>query len=242
MPIAQTHLQLLLQARDAGFGKDDILVLRRDYETATRLVGHMARFNGRPFTCHLVGTASAAIYEGFSLVLVRAALNHAAYDVGRFPSGARGPRADHVRWLKSRVGAEVEALIRDINDYPFTVENIIKKSNEKADDFSVRERDILALEMCNELDDGGDYGAAIEFGDKWRAEGYVDALIRLSRNLRLSFCTEALEEIADQLADSDWLTPERHFTFSTHRQSPLRYLKGMLTAAAKRLSGGDYHY
>ncbi|GEM_PF-3536393 len=242
MSLAQTHLQLLRQARDAGYGKEDILVLRRDYETALRLFGHQMRYSGRPFVCHVIGSASAALHEGFSLTLVRAALNHAAYTSGRFPSGARGKRADHTRWLKDRVGLEVEALISDITDYPYSAQLIIEKSHADVNAFSAREREILNFEVCNDVDHGCDYGAAIEKSPNWPVEGYVDAIIRLSRNLGLPYCTQALEEIRGQLADSSWLTPERHFTFTSHRQSPIRYLKSAVIAAAKRLTGGDYHY
>jgi hypothetical protein len=240
--LAQTHLQLLRQARDAGYGRSEIYDLRRDYETAVRLHGHLARYNGRPFVCHLVGTASVVLIENQSFPLVRAALNHAAYAVGRFPSGARGKRSDHQRWLASRLGEEVEGLISDITDFPEIDDVFTGKSKLSLETVSERVRDILVQEVANEVDDGHCHGAAIEIGAKWRTDGYVDFLSGLARRFDLDFCLQSLEDIRAELADSDWLTPDTHFTFTFHRQSLPRYVKNTFVAFGKKLVGKSYHY
>lgn len=242
MQFAQTHLQLLKQARAAGYGKSEIYDLRQDYETACRLHGHQARYSGRPFVCHLVGTASVVLAERKSHLLVRAALNHAAYDVGRFPSGARGVRDDHIRWFRSRVGEEVEALVRASNDYPVVPSAIMVRANSSLEGISELERQILELEVCNEVDDGFDYGASLEIGPKWHVEGYIDGIKALAAGLGLSKCENAFDQIASELADSDWLTPEKHFTFTANQPSPLRYIKGRAVAFLKRLRGQTEHY
>lgn len=242
MRFAQTHLQLLMQAREAGYGREEILTLRQDYETVCRLFGHMGRHNGRPFHCHLVGTASLAIAEEQDFVLVRAALNHAAYDVGRFPSGARGMRADHVRWLKSRIGEEVEALIVEYYKDPVGIDAVIEKSKRPLDHFPPEERRVVALELCNEVDDGRDYGASLDKGIKWRTPAYVQSLIRLSETFNMRHCLAGYKEIEAQIADSGWLQPDIKFTYSPHRQSAPRYIKDTLRAGWLRLRGESYHY
>ncbi len=240
--LAQTHLQLIRQAREAGFSRAEVFDLRRDYETAYRLHGHLARYNGRPFVCHLIGTTSALISEKRPLPLVRAGLNHAAYAVGRFPSGARGRRGDHRRWLISRLGAEVEGIISEITDFP-ELDDLFKGEVAIPDeDGSGRVGDILIQEVCNEVDDGHCFGASLEIGAKWRRDGYIDFLQGFARRYDLDFCLRSLEQIRAELADAEWLTPQTHFTYSTHRQSVPRYVKNTALAFGKKLIGRSYHY
>ena len=229
MQIAQTHLQLLRQARDAGYGKSEIYDLRRDYETACRLHGHQARHSGRPFVCHLVGTASLVMAEGKTFTAIRAALNHAAYDVGRFPSGARGIRRGHVRWFTSRVGEEVADLVMAIEKYPLVPGALAAKATINFDELGELERTILEQEVCNEVDDGMDSGAALESGQKWN-QSYVDGVKGVARGLGLENCEKVLEQIDIELADSDWLTPQTHFTFTANQPLPPRYIKGRVVA------------
>lgn len=228
MQLAQTNLQLLVQARDAGYSKSEIYDLRRDYETACLMHSHLARFNGRPFVCHLVGTASIILMEGRAKWMVRAALNHAAYDLGRFPSGARGKRVDHIRWLQSRVGEEVELYIRECNDYAVSPAIMAALARRSPNQITGRERDIVTLHVCNEVDDGADYGANLEPQHKWRSPGYINDLVTLCRHLDLPNSARAFLRIEKELEDGDWLTPSKRFSFTAHRQSPLRYMRGLL--------------
>jgi len=235
MGLAQTNLQLFRQARDAGYSDADILVLRRDYETACLLHGAYMRPSGKPFLCHLVGTASALIIEKQAMPLVRAALNHAAYDVGRFPTGARGIRSDHSRWLKARVGDEVEQLIRAYETYEYSPETVRDLAAQPDRAPSGQARDLLIIKLCNDVDDSLDYSPAIESRHRWFDASYFENLKKLSRQLGLEYCIDAFDRVALELADADWLAPNEKMAFQAHRQSIPRYGKSTIIAWAKSI-------
>ncbi len=233
MALAQTNLQLFRQARDVGYSDADILVLRRDYETSCLLHGAYMRPSGKPFLCHLVGTASALLLEQQAMPIVRAALNHAAYDLGRFPTGARGIRSDHIRWLKARVGDEVEQLIRAYETYEFSPETVRDLAASPGGALSGQARDLLIMKLCNDVDDSVDYAPAIESRHRWFDASYLDNLKKLSRRLGLDYCVDAFDRVAREVADADWLTPNEKMAFHAHRQSVLRFGKATLVDWAK---------
>ena len=86
-----------------------------------------------------------------------------------------------------------------------------------------------------------DSGAALESGQKWN-QSYVDGVKGVARGLGLEKCEQALEQVGTELADSDWLTPQTHFTFTANQPSPPRYIKGRVVAVLKKLKGQSEHY
>lgn len=113
---SQTNLQLYSEASQAGWAVRDIDALARAYALALKLFPSRYRGSGRPFTCHLVGTASLALrFCPEDHDLVTAALLHATYAEGiltpawlpRLQSDTRGCR----RQIRRVVGQRCEAMI-----------------------------------------------------------------------------------------------------------------------------------
>ena len=88
--IAQTNLQLNNQLAAAGFKVHEIQAVDLAYGAAIRLFTGRYRANGKPFSAHLVGTASILARHGASMDVIVAGLFHAAYLQGEFGSGKPG--------------------------------------------------------------------------------------------------------------------------------------------------------
>lgn len=99
---AQTYPQLMNQAIAAGCDTDTLLSLRAAHNVAMGLTDGYPRAHGQPFLCHLVRTASIVLAEGHTLVLVEAAMNHAAYSLG---TGLRHREPRNL--LEARLGTKV---------------------------------------------------------------------------------------------------------------------------------------
>ena len=76
--IAQTNLALYQQLHDLGYTPEKLADIREAYELATALFAGRFRPCGRPFTAHLVGTASVLAKLGAPAAVVAAGLLHAA--------------------------------------------------------------------------------------------------------------------------------------------------------------------
>ncbi len=235
MHIAQTNMQLFRQARKAGYAADDILTLRRDYGAACQLHGALTRHSGKPFLSHLVGTASALIHENQPLTVIRAGLNHAAYDHGCFPSGASGAGKRHRRWLRAQLGDEVEALIHGYTEFEFSPQRVKEWASQLNALPNGHARDLMIMRLANEVDDGIDYSPALMGNPRWRDPSYLEALNTLSRALGLNFCADIFEQVAVETEDAEWLTPSVWVPFAAHRPSVLSYGKVTLRAWGKKL-------
>jgi GT2 family glycosyltransferase len=108
---AQTHLQLYRQCQALGYRDEELQVLRRSYEQAVLWFGHHFRASGRPFLCHLVGTASVLAAHGAPRMLVVAGLLHPVYQhVAPDPATGRVPAAQR-QALQPLLGYELERLL-----------------------------------------------------------------------------------------------------------------------------------
>jgi (p)ppGpp synthase/HD superfamily hydrolase len=117
--IAQTNLQLFAQLHEAAWSADDIAPVRQAYRLAMELFAARFRGNGKPFICHLVGSAAVAAEFGLARNEVAACLLHAAYDQGVFPSGRMGARSRNRKHIRARVGTETEALVHAYRSQPW---------------------------------------------------------------------------------------------------------------------------
>jgi (p)ppGpp synthase/HD superfamily hydrolase len=208
--LAQTNLQLYSQMRSAGFTPADIQRMQKDYETACYLFAPKCRSTGRPFLCHAVGTASAALIEGAPLLDVRAALLHAAYKHGRFPDHKRRRTQAHEDWLTDRSGSELAALIGDFAGFTFTPdavnEYLALESAPNDKDFR-----LIRLKLANDVDDSHAFGAALGHKKRYADLEWLENREALSRKLGLPFFTEAFALAMKNLNDAAWLDTDTVF-------------------------------
>ncbi len=153
----QTINGLLIQMHGAGFDQAALKQVVGVHALATAMFNGMHRGTGKPFLCHLVGTASAvAEYDG-RLDMILAGLLHAVFDAGVFPDGRAGrPSPRHRQWLTRRVGPQIVDLLERYQRFGFAASDLQRLLSH-----DVRwDRDMILLRLCNELDDISDGGLA----------------------------------------------------------------------------------
>ncbi len=131
----------------AGWSSADIARLGRSHALALRLFAGRHRGNGKPFICHLAGTASIAATFEMAPDAVLAALLHAAYQQGRWPRGE-----DRRAAVIAAAGPAVEALVDAYTRLPWPARL------EEAPPV------VLLLRLANELEDHLD--GAMAFAQK----------------------------------------------------------------------------
>jgi hypothetical protein len=156
-PIAQTNIQLYEQLRRAGYGDEAVTAAARAYAFAQPLFSARFRGSGRPFLCHLVGTASILARDGARIEEVTAGLLHAAYEAGLFAYEMHRTVAPRKRAaVREAVGEASEALIAAYTALPWTgstLERLVASGVR-----SPEEESVLRLRLANELDDLADGG------------------------------------------------------------------------------------
>lgn len=156
--IAQTHLQLFRQMRGSGYSAADQALVSNAYQLATQLFANLFRPCGRPFVNHLVGTAAVLVRLKAPIRLVVAGLLHASYQEGDFPSSLEGMTPRKRELVRAVVGGEIEELVAA---YTVSSRNMsaMLVSHARFYEMSAEERDVLLMQLANELDDYRDLSA-----------------------------------------------------------------------------------
>jgi hypothetical protein len=225
--LAQTNLQFVRQLADGGADPEAILQIRRDYDTACLLFGDRIRSSGKPFLCHLVGTASALAREGAQLAVVRAGLMHAAFSHGRFLDGRGGATDAHRRWLRARLGEEVEDLVHAYSGYRFD-DDAIDRALADPDSVAASERTLMLMRVCNRIDDSLDFAVVLGGKAVYRDPTLMDRLWSLSVALGFDFCAEAAAQVQAEIGSSDWLRTDEGFRHESHGPTVLQVLRRVL--------------
>lgn len=153
MDLPQTNLQLyrLLLARDAD--EASLVAVRTAYDTAVKLFAAAYRSSGKPFVCHLVGTAGALAEWRQPTDVVVAGLLHSVYLFGKFDDGRSGASEARRTWFRANVGNDAEALVAAYTtaDWKRPIEEIDAWAAE-----SELHRRIFAIKLADVLDELSD--------------------------------------------------------------------------------------
>lgn len=196
----QTINGLLLQMREAGFGTRDLAEVQRCYELATRLFYGSLRGNGRPFLCHLVGSASVAVEFGARPELVCAALLHASYELGLFPDGRTGRSETHAAWLEAHAGAAVADLVDRYTRLQFSRDAVANLLGSGGD----LDRDVVFLRLCDKLDDFADGASAFSHKMGPKLLPVAELCARLANRIDCPELGAALIAHAEQSDRLEW--------------------------------------
>jgi (p)ppGpp synthase/HD superfamily hydrolase len=237
---AQTHLQLLGQLRDGGYDGDDLVVVKRAYTYACELFTGAYRGSGKPFVCHLVGTASVLASLELPATIVVAGLLHAAYQVGDFGAGWLGRSDDKREQVRRRVGDEIEALIHRYTLHPWETDTPADLAHRLTKGDAV-DRDVILIRLANEVDDHLDLGvqycrnAAERLIRLRRVQGDMIVLARELDQPRLGQALEAVFEqcLTVQLAEP--LRTPHSLTFVVPTISRARWRWRRVLAIATRV-------
>ena len=161
---AQTNLELYTQVLSKGWSLSERRGLAQAYDVALRQVFPLARGSGKPFICHLVGTASLVLESGCPADWVTAALLHAVYQ-RRIPFGDKREPGDRRAVIANLFGAGVDDIIQRYTEF----ENV-EFSAISADTLS-SDADVVTLRLADELEDICGYALALHGRDSLEEPG-----------------------------------------------------------------------
>ena len=146
--VAQTNVALYRQMHDFGYAAGALQLARDAYElVSVPFAGHY-RACGKPFVCHLVGTASIMASLRVSPELVVAGLLHSAYEGSlAFGNNVGSVRLTPAR-IRSALGDGVECLVAGYRDMPWNPASITALANESLCAAGTQS-DLLLLRLAN---------------------------------------------------------------------------------------------
>ncbi|MGA8260082.1 MAG: hypothetical protein WB783_07705, partial [Arenicellales bacterium] len=153
----QTHLQLLHILHQDGYGQQELAYLNRSYWLAAEMFGAKLRGTGKPFLCHLVGTASAAALEKPPAEVLAAALCHGIYTNGDF-GYLRDPQARTSR-VRAVLGGAADEQLRHYDDFQRHRAQRIPELLSSDGPVTDSARYSALIWVANEVDDETDAGA-----------------------------------------------------------------------------------
>jgi (p)ppGpp synthase/HD superfamily hydrolase len=200
MTFAQTHLQLLNHLRDSGYRDEDLVVVNRAYIYACELFTGSYRASGKPFICHLVGTASVLASLQVRVPVVAAGLLHAVYPLGDFGAGWLGRSDPKREQVRQRMGEAIEALIDRYTLHPWEASTPAQLVERLAEGGEI-DRDVVMVRLANEVDDHLDLGILYCRDAKerlLRLRRVRESLVELAGRLEQPRLSHALEMVFDQ--------------------------------------------
>ncbi len=183
---ALTYSQLMSQAIARGKSEQDLVSLRKAYETAESLFDGLYRGQHAPFICHAVRTASILLAEEASIEVVAAGLLHAAYAVGCFSDFYHGKATDaHREEIKRVVGHGTELLIFEYGQFSWYQKECVQDHMDHIASYTQQQKNLILIRLANELEDYLDLGMAYRgtFPFRKKIEDYGDKAIELAHFL-----------------------------------------------------------
>lgn len=145
-PLAQTNLQLYRQMLSRGHDHAAVTDVHRAYLFVARQTSGMLRGSGKPFVCHLVGSASALCACGQPGYVLSAALLHSMYQ-NRVPFGNGLDLDTRRRLLRERFGTDSEELVYATHVFEWDDLAQAVASPRKLD------RTVALMRLCDALED-----------------------------------------------------------------------------------------
>jgi (p)ppGpp synthase/HD superfamily hydrolase len=176
---AQTNIQLFNQLYRSQYSELDLQYIKQAYTFGQELFTSLSRGSGKPFMCHLVGTASILASLHAPIQIVTAGLLHASYIYGQW-SGDDGPGITECKRRKVRavVGYETEGLIAQYTRLKWN-KNTIPSIYEGLENLDHQARQVLLVRLANELEDHLD-GGVLYCGNAEQRLEYICSSLYLS--------------------------------------------------------------
>jgi hypothetical protein len=159
-PLAQTYPQLAVQLADAGWPGADLLAVRRAYDLAATIFAGHVRGSGKPFTAHLVGTASCLLLDGAPAATVAAGLLHAAYEQGDFGDRSSGRTPARAARLRAGAGESVEEIVAAYFRLGWSPD-VAQRLAETIGELPAPVQAAVRVRLANEVDEAVDAGLVL---------------------------------------------------------------------------------
>jgi len=182
---AQTNLQLYKQLIHLGWGNAELGRIAKGYNIALQLFGNRVRGNGKPFVCHLIGTASILAHCNQPVQVVLAGLLHAAYSQGNFGDQSTGATSERRQVLAALVAPKVEYLITKYAQFNWN-EDTVQWMLSSSGTLSTVAKICAIMRLANHVEDYLDFGMAIhKKREKFSSHPSADhPLVQLSEKVK----------------------------------------------------------
>lgn len=208
--IAQTNLQLYIQMMEAGYDEPALDLANRAYLFAARHTSGVLRGSGKPFACHLVGTAGILVEAGQGKEVIAAALLHAMYQ-DRVPFPDNAPHEKRREYIRQHFGEQVEKLVQAYHEFE------VVRLDQFSDQQLQEKQTVVMMRLADELEDLLDHGVAMhgQPGDDETAGGSAASrraqkarlapdFLRAARAVKASTIEKHLEHWLAQTANPQW--------------------------------------
>jgi (p)ppGpp synthase/HD superfamily hydrolase len=176
---AQTNIQLFNQLHCNRYYSDtDLESICNAYSFARELFAGLVRGSGKPFMCHLVGTASILASLNAPIQVVTAGLLHASYIYGRFATNEEDRIASTKKEVSLTVGQQTEELIARYTKMKWN-KYTIPQIGDRLKHFTDLEKQVLLIRLANELEDHLDRGV-LYCGNAEQRRQYICSSLYLS--------------------------------------------------------------
>ena len=244
-----TYPQLMNQALRKGLGPDELVRLRKAYETAAQLMDGLYRPQHVPFICHLVRTASILLEEGASFDVVLVGLLHAAYTNGCFEDQKHGKATpEHRAELSRKVGENVEGLVFDYEQCQWYQRECVREHLERLESYDARKRGLLLIRLANELEDYLDLGMAYRGAFPYREKiaAYGDEAAEVAKRLGHPGLAHELKALFDlqlnsQLPETVMTNERSSFQLPLLKWLKKSYLEKLRTRAGRLLHRSPFN-
>lgn len=204
--IAQTNLQLYNQLLQQERTYEDIVLIRKAYDLAALLTAGSYQADGKPFLCHLVGTASILFMINYPANFIAFALLHNIYENGDFGEGLHSQITPAKRSLVAKsVGLDVERLIfrfRSLRLNLSTTDDI----ESRLPTLDETGRQLVVADLADHIEKYVDRGI-LYFGDaSWiteKSELCGERMVAMAKQLGEPILAEMMVEAFDSVKEID---------------------------------------
>jgi len=192
--LPQTNLQLYALLIRRGWTADELRTVAKAYDLALSLFACQMRSSGKPFICHLVGSAGAAAAASDERDVIVASLLHAAYDFAQWGDGLTGAARSRRQQLRTVIGDHAETLVFRYSTLGWEIE-LVNQLLARAANLPQFDRSVALMRLANEADDMIDIGLRVSTkGDEAIHQPHaVAAEVALARALELDCLADLLE-------------------------------------------------
>jgi len=185
-----------------GYAQDALMLVRDAYELATELFTGRYRATGKPFVCHLVGTASVLVSLRAAPEIVAAGLLHAAYDTNQHTGGVTASR----KRVSDAVGATVEQHVYEYRQFKWSLSSL-RAVVEAGFSANGGASQTLLMRLANEVDDHLDDSMAYCASSRRQIDAGFEYWIEMAEHLGYPPLADALRVLQAEQANSTWTQP-----------------------------------
>jgi (p)ppGpp synthase/HD superfamily hydrolase len=196
---AQTNIQLYNQMMRAGYGEEELGIVRLAHDFAMHVFDSYYRPSHKSFLAHLIGTASILVRLGEDINSVCAGLLHSVYFFGDFGDSDSGVTRLRRMIVRNTIGNVAEELVFRYHNHNWSTEEF-RRALDNYDQMRSEDRTLFIIKLADIFEEYLDQGLAYSPGKKLDASqsGQQDSLettVNLAASLGFKEWSQEFEQL-----------------------------------------------